>query len=430
MPTATPPPAFTDCRPAAAASWHTESVKLERVDLGTSPDRPGWVRLAGQVRYDAPQDGKGAETYWYDFPQAHADGIAVSGDPWLACLLPVAVEIGEPLELCRPVDPLLLDHARELMGAWRQWHPARAPVAIVADVAREPVGQGVRTVCLFSGGIDSFYSVLSPHAAPIDDLMVIHGAFDLMHAAAPAFARVQGKLQSAADALGKTLIPVATNLLHTRLGRTDLMYMSQGAMMASVPLALERRFRRAIIAASIDLTWKEAWGTHPLTDALLSTSATSVESHGFTALRTEKARFVAGHDVALEALRVCLFTGDETNCMNCEKCLRTAIMLDLLGVIDKAPAFGSARLDVRKVARMAIGDPHVRHYYEEMLEICREKGRDDMARAIRRALFRSRLHDPFRPFVRWLRRHPAVRPLTYRLERLVQEPGVTRHIGT
>ena len=116
--------------------------------------------------------------------------------------------------------------------------------------------------------------------------------------------------------------------------------------------------------------------------------------------------------------------------MNCEKCLRTAIMLDLLGVIDKAPAFGSARLDVRKVARMAIGDPHVRHYYEEMLEICREKGRDDMARAIRRALFRSRLHDPFRPFVRWLRRHPAVRPLTYRLERLVQEPGVTRHIGT
>ena len=54
----------------------------------------------------------------------------------------------------------------------------------------------------------------------------------------------------------------------------------------------------------------------------------------------------------------------------------------------------------------------------------------DMARAIRKVLFRSRLHDPFRPFVRWLRRNPAIRPLTYRLERLVQEPGVTRHIGT
>jgi len=65
-----------------------------------------------------------------------------------------------------------------------------------------------------------------------------------------------------------------------------------------------------------------------------------------------------------------------------------------------------------------------------MLEVCREVGRDDMARAIRKVLFRSRLHDPFRPFVRWLRRNPAIRPLTYRLERLVQEPGVTRHIGT
>lgn len=405
-------------------------MKLERVDLAPSPERDGWVRLTGRVSYAAPQAGRDAEDYWYEFPEAYAGDISTTGNPWLACLLPVAVTLGESLELCRPVDGVMLDHARELMGAWRMWNPVHRPVAIEADVLREPPGAGTRTVCLFSGGVDSFYSVLASRAAPIDDLLTIHGAFDLMHAKRPSFERVRAKLQAAADALGKTLIPCATNLLHTRLGRTDLMYMSQGAMMASVPLALERRFRRVIVAASVDLTWKDAWGTHPLTDALLSTAATSVENHGFSVLRTEKLRFVAGHDVALAALRVCLFTGDETNCMNCEKCLRTAIMLDLMGVIGKAPAFGAQRLDVRKVARMAIGDPNVRHYYEEMLEVCRETGRDDMARAIRRALARSRLHDPFRPFVRWLRRHPAIRPLTYRLERLVQEPGVTRHLGT
>ena len=405
-------------------------MKLERVDFGPSPERPGWVRLSGRVSYGKPQNGRDAEDYWFEFPQAYADEVSTTGDPFLACLLPVAVELGEPLSLCRPVDGRMLDHARTLMEAWQQWNAAHVPVPIEAEVLREPSSRGTRTACLFSGGVDSFYTVLSPHASPIDDLLVIHGAFDLMHARQPSFERVQGRLQAAADALGKTLIPSATNLLHTRLGKTDLVFMSQGSMMISVPLALERRFERVLIAASIDLTWKEAWGTHPITDALLSTGSTVVEEHGFTKMRIPKTLAIAQSDVALATLRVCLFTGDETNCMECEKCLRVAIVLDLLDVIERAPTFGGRRLDLRRVGRLAIGDPHVRHYYLEMLEICRERGREDMARAIRKALFRSRLHDPFRPFVRWLRRNPAIRPLTYRLERLVQEPGVTRHIGT
>lgn len=405
-------------------------MKLERADLAPSPDRPGWVRLTGHVSYGTPQDGRSSEDYWFEFPESHADEVSTTGNPWLACLLPVAVELGEPLELCRPVDGLMLDHARVRMGVWQQWNPAHVPIPIEADVAREPSSRGTRTVSLFSGGVDSFYTVLEPRAEPIDELMVIHGAFDLMHAQRASFDRVQAKLQAAADALGKVLIPSATNLLHTRLGKTDLVFMSQGSMMGSVPLALERRFRRILIAASVDMTWKEAWGTHPITDALLSTGATAVEDDGFTTTRVPKTLVVARSDVALSTLRVCLFTGDETNCMECEKCLRVAIVLDLLDVIERAPTFGGRRLDVNRVARLAIGDPHVRHFYVEMLGICRERGRDDMARAIRRALFRSRMHDPFRPFVRWLRRNPTLRPATYWLERFVQEPGVTRHIGT
>ena len=99
------------------------------------------------------------------------------------------------------------------------------------------------------------------------------------------------------------------------LGLTDLMFMSQGSMMGSVPLALERRFARVLIPASVDLDWKESWGTHPITDGLLSTVGTVVADDGLAAPRIEKTAFVARSDVALAALRVCLFTGDETNCM-------------------------------------------------------------------------------------------------------------------
>ena len=114
--------------------------------------------------------------------------------------------------------------------------------------------------------------------------------------------------------------------------------------------------------------------------------------------------------------------------MRCEKCLRAAIALEAMGVLDRAPAFGTAKLDVRRVARMPIGDPDVRHYYEELIPFCRERGRGDLADAIARSLARARRHDPFRPLVRRLRKLPVVGAVTNWLESRVHEPGVTWHL--
>ena len=403
-------------------------MKLERIDIAPSPDRPRWTRLTGQVRYDKPQDGKDAEAYWYEFPDEYAGSLTTGGDPWLACLLPVAVEIGEPLVLSRPVDPQMLDFAGDRMAIWHWWSPRHAPVRIEADVEAEPRERGTRTVSLFSGGVDSFYTALAPRTLPIDDLLVIHGAFDLMYAQRAAFDRVQAKLQAAADALGKVLIPSATNLLHTRLGTTDLSYISQGSMMGSVPLALERRYARILIPSSVDLNWMDAWGTHPVTDAMLSTTGTIVAEDGLAARRIEKTVFVARSDVALSALRVCLFTGNENNCMRCEKCLRAAITLETMGVLERAAAFGTAKLDLRRVERMPLGDPDIRHYYEELIVFCRERGRDDLSVAIARSLARARRHDPFRPLVRRLRKMPVVGAAARWLESRVHDPGVTWHL--
>jgi hypothetical protein len=408
-------------------------MKLERIDVAPSPDRPRWVRLTGHVRYDSPRAGMAAEAYWFDFPEAFASSLSTTGNPWLACLLPVAVDLGEPLVLCRPVDALMLDGANERMAIWSHWNRRHAPIVIEADVedAFPPPVRGPssgRSVSLFSGGVDSFYTVLTPRKAPIDDLLLIHGAFDVMHSTAAAFARVQAKLQTAADALGMTLIPSASNLLHTRLGKTDLMYMSQGSMLGAVPLALEKRFARVLIPASLDLGWLTEFGSHPLTDLLMSTRSTAVVDDGVPATRAEKTLAIARSEVALAALRVCLFTGDESNCMNCEKCFRAAIVLDAMGVLDRAPAFGRKRLDPERVARVTLGGLDTRYYYDELPALCRDHGRPDLAQAVERALARSRRHDRFRPLVRWMRKVPVVGAATHWLEARVQDVGVTWHI--
>lgn len=413
-------------RDACAAG--TGAMKLLRVDVDRSPDRPSSTRLSGVVRYDDPRGGPAEETYWYDVPDAYASSISDSGSPWLAGLLPVAVALGEPLVLSRPVDPLLLDNAPALMAIWHHWYPARKPVAVEADALGAPAlpGGPARTASFFSGGVDSFHTLLAPRHVPVDDLLLVLGTFDLVSGDDAAYERVRARLQAAADAIGRTLVAVTTNQMKTRMAAADPKYLAGGAMLAAVALVLEPRYTRVLASSSVDPGWIEPLGGHPYMTPLHSTRRIRFVEEGFGCSRVAKTELVARNDVALAALRACFMSGDETNCGECAKCIRTMIALEALGVLGRA-SFGRASLPASRAARATVVDGHERYYYEELPAFCREHGRPDLARAVERALARSRRHDRFRPLVRWLRRFPVVGPATHRLEALVQDKGRTTY---
>lgn len=400
-------------------------MRLERIEIDRSPDRPSAVRLSGVVRYDVPFGGKTEETIWYEVPEAYAPWLSDSGDPWLAGLLPVAVVAGERLQIPRPVDAAMLDNAHAMMQVWRVCHPQRRPVAIEADVAAPaaaPPPPG-RTAAFFSGGVDSFHTALRPRAAPIDDLLLVLGSFDLLSGDAATYERVRAKLQVAADALGKVLVPVTTNQMRTRMAATDAKYFSGSGMLAAAALALERRYCRVIMSSCVDMSSLRENGGQVYVTPLLSTARTRFDEEGVALSRVAKTERVALSDTALAALRVCFMSGDQTNCGECVKCLRTMIALEALGALGRAPGFVHRTLDARRVERVTVVDSHERHYYEELPPFCRAHGREDLARAVERALARSRRHDLIRPFVRWLRHFPVVGPATHRLEALVQDKG-------
>lgn len=399
-------------------------MRLLRIDIGRSPERPASTRLSGVVRYDDPRGGPAEETYWYDVPDAFASSISDSGNPWLAGLLPVAVALGEPLVLSRPVDPLLLDSAPEQMKIWQFWSPERKPVAIEADVLEATgwPGDAARTAGFFSGGVDSFHTALVPRHVPVDDLLLVLGTFDLVSGHIASYERVRATMQAAADAIGKTLVPVTTNQMKTRMAASDPKHLAGGSMLAAVALALERRYARVMISAAADPRRFDSATGHPYLTALRSTRRTRFVEEGFGCSRVAKTEVVARNGAALAALRVCFMSGDETNCGECVKCLRTMVALEALGVLGDAP-FGRTSLPASRVARVTVADERERGYYEELPAFCRERGRADLAEAVERALARSRRHDRFRPFVRWLRRFPVVGPATHRLEALVQDKG-------
>jgi hypothetical protein len=405
-------------------------VKLERIDIGPSPERRGHMRLTGWVSYARARDGVAQEAVWYDVPDAFADALTTSGNPWLAGLLPLAMVFGEPLVLSRPVDATLLDHAHELMAIWNGWHPQLPVVPIEADVldldgpetgADAGVARNPRTASFFSGGVDSFSVALRDRAAPIDDLLLVLGTFDLADATPEALERVRTTMQRAADALGKTLVAVTTNQIRTRMRDSRPQSLSGTSMLAAVALALERRWRRVILAAGGDLDTIVPTAFNPLLTPLSSTSRLRFDDEGVAMSRIAKTVAVAQSDVALASLRVCFRSGDESNCMRCVKCMRTAVMLEALGVLGKATPFRTASLAPSRVARTAVTEMIDRHFFGALPAFCREHGRPDLARAVEQALARARRHDPFRPLVRWLRRLPVVGNATHRLEALVQD---------
>lgn len=66
------------------------------------------------------EDAPAAEAWWFEVDGAYSAEVSGSGNPWLACAVPLAVSLGQPLRIEAPVDPdpAMLAGVRELMRLW------------------------------------------------------------------------------------------------------------------------------------------------------------------------------------------------------------------------------------------------------------------------------------------------------------------------
>jgi len=353
----------------------------------------GRVRLVGNVRYEG---AAAPEEYWYEVPEELAGSLSRTGNPWLACLLPLAASTGEPLRLRLPVDELLLRGATEILSVWSAWYPKLRAVPIEADPVAPPAG-GLRSASFFTGGVDSFFTALRHARVPrtkdsVDDLLTIAG-LDIPLRHEEAAARRRERLRAAASDLGVELCEVATNIKETRLREADWHDISHGPGIVSAGLALEGRFRRLLVASTKPYQTLHPLGSHPMTDPLLSTESTRVIHDGATHGRGEKIAFIAGYDVAMSALHVCYRGKDDVNCGECEKCLRTLLWLDLAGRRGACRTFPKDGPDMERVAKIFLSQNLV-PYYSELKTAAVRSGRRDVARAVNRSLRASSWRRP------------------------------------
>ncbi len=365
---------------------------MEVQEIHVAPSAPGRVRLTGAVRYDSRPSA--TETYWFEVPERFASDLASSGNPWLVCLAPVAATLHEPLRIGLPVDRLLAHNIRELLHIWSHWYPALRAVPLELEVS-DPVGNGEprRTGAFFSGGVDSFYTVLhhrkyADAAVSVDDLILVQG-FDYPLEHAEAFERHRRRMELAAAELDMDLVVVSTNLRETRFREASWSDLCHISALCGVGLALERRYRYLLVGSTSPYGELTPYGSHPLTDVLNSTAATKILHDGAEATRLDKMQYLAGSDLALRFLHVCFREISDRNCGRCRKCTLTWLGLWLCGAGDRAATFPAGAPDLRQVRRILMTTGGQRRSLRRLQALAARQGRRDIVRAIRGALRRS-----------------------------------------
>ena len=246
-----------------------------------------------------------------------------------------------------------------------------------------PAGRGVG--CFFSGGIDSFYTLLK-HRDEITHLIFVHG-WDIALGDRATRAMVSGRLREAAAELGKPLLEIETNARSLFDVYTEWNKESHGTAIGSAALTLPLQLRKVFIASTWAYDHMIPHGSHPLLDPLWGTDQLEIVHDGCECHRWQKLERIMDEDIVRRYLRSCWQQkAGEYNCCSCNSCLMNMAFLRLHGVLDQFPAYDKP-LDVEKLSQIPIRSvaPHRNHLL--VLELAEAKGTDpEITQALRTAL--------------------------------------------
>ena len=317
-------------------------------------------------------------------------GFGPESDSLLALGLLPAMAAGRPLVLPEPVSAGLLCAVPDIQDIYHAWDRERLErVAVTAEARVEsPRLPAAGVGCFFSGGVDSFYTLLK-RRTEITHLIFAHG-FDILLEDVTRRQRALDAVRAVADELDKPLIELHTNLapLAHETGVGWKFY--HGAALATVALLFQDRLGKVLIPATYTYADLLPWGSHPLLDPLWSTGLMRIEHDGCEATRVEKAAYISEYPLAMKHLRVCLARETDYNCGRCEKCLRTVVNLRAAGVSGRCRTLPEEP-DLEAIANIDLeGEEVLRLRVLENLRVLEKLGTEpELVQALETALERN-----------------------------------------
>ncbi len=323
--------------------------------------------------------------------------------PAIPPALLVAMRRGAPLVVDGPAPEGIAEPLDVVQDIFHAWDRGLAKVPITWSEPVDPGAAPKATAAFFSGGADSFTTVLE-HRQELDAVIHVRGFEEFRFPHLAPLAEERARL--AAEELGIPFVLVTTDV---RLVTDPVIewYLGHGAGMASVAHALAGSFGRVLFASFNSYAELEPAGTHALLDPLWSSERLTIEHDGAAITRAERLSRIAGNPTVRRYLRVCYqHIVPKVNCGRCPKCVNTMLGLEIAGTLRGSTAFPSDRMDLERVAFMATQQyPVRRDVIRELLQQAKARGADPaLILALQVCAVRQTLGYPIR---RWLFRRPA-----------------------
>ncbi len=286
----------------------------------------------------------GGEPLWFESPDVE---LLPSPEAFGCALLVAALHEGRTLTIEGKVCTRWMENVARLLDVFQEWwgYPKLRPRSATAD------GEGTaseRTALCFSGGVDSFYSLLRS-GRRVDLLLTVHG-YDIKLRDRERASAFESSLREVAAALGIKAVVIRTNLReHPAFARAPW-ERTHGGALAAVGHLLGDSAGRLLVSSSYPYSSQSPWGSHWQTDSLWSAERLEVVHVGAEHRRSEKLRAIAREPLVRRHLRVCWENlSPAGNCSRCEKCLRTRLMLADMGELENFPVFEGAGTLARSI---------------------------------------------------------------------------------
>lgn len=291
------------------------------------------VKLVQRDEYQQLSATVDGETIWYRFP-LWLD-IEPRAEIFLAPAMFEAMARGGAVRIegSVPISEKLYNSFDELQSLFRSWNPEIPKVTLEAKT-QSHISQNDMVISCFSGGIDSMHT-FSCHRQEISHLLLLQG-FD-GHENLEGWQENKAARQAFADQHNKKLIIVESNVTAFLWDRKISWNIGHGCVLNGIATTLSAR--KFYVPSSYSYVNLFPWGSHPLIDRCCDTESTEIIHHGLGTNRSEKAEVIAQYQDLLDELQVC-WQSSGSNCGECSKCVRTALVIYIMGKHSKnLPAF-------------------------------------------------------------------------------------------
>lgn len=290
------------------------------------------------VSFTITCDNGTKETLWYSTERKYERFLSLSPAAAVTALLVRAMVSGENITTDGTLPIELINNLDAFQAQFIIWVPSLKHVTITPKKTIRAPHYATKKQCLaFSGGVDSFYSLLKLRRK-LTYALLMHG-FDIPLSEKEGFRHVKESYRAALPN-GMTLIPLTTNLKELLDPHIDWVVTHAAALLGSA-MVFKKLYSTFYISSGYEKGDKPPYGSHPNTDPLLSNGSIVVRHYGEKITRTVKTAAISHMKATYTTLHVCCWLkGDSlNNCCRCSKCIRTMIPLQIEGKLQKYTTF-------------------------------------------------------------------------------------------